>query len=60
MSKFAGYNQEQRYRVAWHGGESESMTIDEARNWVWERDGDGVRYWIEEWNNWEWVKAWDA
>ncbi len=60
MSKFTGYTADQRYRVVWNGGASESMTLDEARLWLWEREGDGVAYWVEEYNGWEWVKAWDA
>lgn len=58
--KFKGYSQDQRFRVAWHGGASESMTIDEARAWVWDREGDGVDYWIEEWNGWEWERIGSA
>lgn len=57
MRKFKGYTKDQRYRVAWANGASESMTLDEARAWVWDREGDGIDYWIEEYNEREWVRV---
>lgn len=52
MTQFAGYSQDQRYRVAWSGGASESMTLSEARTLQASKPGS----WIEEYNGWEWVK----
>ncbi len=57
MRKFAGYTNDQRFRVAWASGASESMTLDEARAWVWDREGDGVDYWVEEYNGYEWARV---
>ncbi len=48
-----GYSYEQRYRVAWKGGASESMTIDEARALQASKPGS----WIEEWNGYEWERV---
>lgn len=61
MSKFAGYTQEQRYRVAWRTttGEqsaSESMTRAEAELL---RAGpvDVSESRLEQWNGWEWERV---
>lgn len=53
MSQFTGYSQDQRYRVAWHGGASESMTLDEARTLQASKPGS----WIEQYNGYEWERV---
>lgn len=53
MSKFAGYTHEQRFRVAWPGGASESMTLSEAKSLQASKPGS----WIEEWNGREWERV---
>ncbi len=48
-----GYTTEQRYRVAWASGASESMTLEEAQALQASKPGS----WIEEWNGWEWERT---
>jgi len=53
MGKFAGYTSEQKYRVAWDGGASESMTLDEARVLQASKPGS----WLEMYNGYEWERV---
>lgn len=53
MSNFGGYTSEQRFRVAWRGGASESMTLAEAKALQARKPGS----WIEQWNGYEWERV---
>lgn len=51
-----GYTSEQRYRVAWEGGASESMTLSEAKSLQAGKPGSWIEMYVG-WGEWEKVKV---